>query len=102
MAIVGRQQSGKAAVFQIVPVKDGRALVDVCAPPGHPALHFTASLTAFTGLALTALLAGFAANFCFCLVKGLIPSRAGRAGFFTTTNLAKPCRTNTPVFFSSL
>ena len=50
----------------------------------------TASLTAFTGLARTALLAGLAANFCFCLVNGLMPSRAGRAGFLTTTNLANP------------
>src|SRR5215469_6006002 len=31
-----------------------------------------------------------------------MPSRAGRAGFFTTTNFAKPGRTNTPFFFSSL
>jgi hypothetical protein len=38
-------------------------------------------LIALTGLARTPLLAGFAANLCFSLVKGLIPSRAGRAGF---------------------
>ena len=50
----------------------------------------TESFIAFTALARTPLLAGFAANFCFSLVKGLIPSRAGRAGFLTTTNLAKP------------
>ena len=62
----------------------------------------TASLIAFTGRARTALLAGLAANFCFSFVKGLIPSRAGRAGFFTTTNFAKPGRTNVPLFFSSL
>src|ERR1700733_13932993 len=62
----------------------------------------TASLIAFTGLARTPLLAGLAANFCFSFVNGLIPSRAGRAGFFTTTNLAKSWNTNTPFFFSSL
>src|ERR1700733_2502233 len=49
-----------------------------------PLPHFTASLIAFTGLARTALLAGLAANFCFCLVNGLMPSRAGRAGFLWT------------------
>jgi hypothetical protein len=53
-------------------------------------LYTTASFTAFTGLARTALLAGLAANFCFCLVKGLIPSRAGRAGFLWTVNFASP------------
>ena len=57
---------------------------------------------AFTGRALTALLAGFAANVCFCLVNGLTPSRAGRAGFYTTTNFATPGRTKMPFFFSSL
>jgi hypothetical protein len=53
--------------------------------------QITASLMALTGLARTPLLAGLAANFCFSLVNGLMPSRAGRAGFLTTTNLAKPC-----------
>src|SRR5580704_12100899 len=62
----------------------------------------TASLMALTGLARTALLAGFAANLCFSFVNGLMPSRAGRAGFFTTTNFAKPGRTKTPFFLSSL
>jgi hypothetical protein len=57
---------------------------------------------ALTGRARTALLAGLAANICFSLVKGLIPSRAGRAAFFTTTNLAKPWSTKMPFFFSSL
>src|ERR1700677_831313 len=66
------------------------------------AAYFTASLTAFTGRARTALLAGLAANVCSCLVNGLMPLRAGRAVFFTTTNFAKPCSTNVPVFFSSL
>ena len=56
---------------------------------GAPA-QLTASLIAFTGLALTALLAGLAANVSSCFVNGLMPLRAGRAGFFTTTNLAKP------------
>jgi hypothetical protein len=56
----------------------------------------------FTGLALTALLAGFAANLCFSLVNGLIPLRAGLAGFFTTSNFAKPWSTKMPFFFSSL
>ena len=54
------------------------------------AAHFTASFTAFTGLARTALLAGFAANVCSCFVKGLMPFRAGRAGFLWTVNFARP------------
>jgi len=62
----------------------------------------TASLTALTGRARTALLAGLAANVCGCLVKGLMPWRALVAGFFTTRNLAKPGIVKTPFFFSSL
>ena len=57
---------------------------------------------AFTARAFTPLLAGLAANLCFSFVKGLMPSRAGRAGFFTTMNFAKPGRTKIPFFFSSL
>jgi hypothetical protein len=56
----------------------------------HLARCFTASLTAFTGLAHTALLAGFAANICSCFVNGLMPLRAGRAGFLWTVNFARP------------
>jgi hypothetical protein len=52
--------------------------------------YLTASLTAFTGLARTALLAGFAANVCSCFVNGLMPLRAGRAGFLWTVNFARP------------
>jgi hypothetical protein len=55
-----------------------------------PDAYATASFSALMGRARTPLLAGFAANFCFSFVNGLIPSRAGRAGFFTTTNFAKP------------
>ncbi len=61
-----------------------------------------ASLIALAGRALTALLAGFAANVVGSLVNGLIPSRAGLAGFLTTTNLANPGRMNMPFFLSSL
>src|SRR3954469_18244858 len=57
---------------------------------------------ALTGRALTVLLAGLAAKVVGSFVNGLIPLRAGRAGFFLTTNLAKPCRTKEPFFFSSL
>ena len=70
--------------------------------PQRAPAHFTASLIALTGLPRTVLLAGLAANFCFSFVNGLMPSRAGRAGFFTTTNFAKPWRTKTPIFFLSL
>ena len=41
-------------------------------------------------------LARLAANVCSCLVKGLMPLRAGLAGFFTTTNFASPWRTKIP------
>jgi len=61
----------------------------------------TASLSALIGRARTPLLAGFAGNFCFSFVNGLMPSRAGRAGFFTTTNFAKPGSVKTPFFLSS-
>ena len=70
--------------------------------PGLSASQATASLTALTGRARTALLAGLAANICFSFVNGLMPSRAGRAGFFTTTNFAKPCRTKMPVLLELL
>src|SRR6185295_167560 len=60
-----------------------------------------ASLIALIGRAFTALLAGLAANVVGSFVKGLIPLRAGRAGRFTTTNFAKPGRTNRPFFLSS-
>jgi hypothetical protein len=57
---------------------------------------------ALIGRALTALLAGLAANVVGSLVNGLMPLRAGLAGFFTTMNFAKPGSTNTPFFFNSL
>src|SRR4051812_32474581 len=57
---------------------------------------------ALVARALTALLAGLAAKVVGSLVNGLMPLRAGRAGFFTTTNFAKPGSTKTPFFFSSL
>src|SRR5450432_2426308 len=61
-----------------------------------------ASLIALVGRALTALLAGLAAKVVGSFVKGLMPLRAGRAGFLTTTNFANPGSTKTPFFFSSL
>ena len=54
------------------------------------------------GRAFTALLAGFAAKVVGSFVNGLIPLRAGRAGFLMTTNLAKPGTTKAPLFLSSL
>src|SRR6267154_5093662 len=62
----------------------------------------TASLTAFTGRALMSLRAGLALNTVGSLVNGLMPLRALVAGFFTTTNFAKPGSTKDPVFLSSL
>src|SRR5882672_10060042 len=61
-----------------------------------------ASLMALIGRAFTALLAGLAAKVVGSLVNGLMPLRAGRAGFFTTTNFAKPGNTKIPFFFNSL
>ena len=42
----------------------------------------TESLITFTGQAFTPLLAGFAASFCFSLVKGLIPFARRPSGLF--------------------
>jgi len=58
--------------------------------PSSEGGYETASLIAFTGRALMALLAGFASNLIGALVNGLMPSCAGVAGFSTTTNLANP------------
>src|ERR1700722_14418322 len=66
--------------------------------PHHQAI---ASLIALIGRARTALLAGFAAKVCGCLVNGLMPWRALVAGFLITRNFAKPGNVNTPAFFSS-
>ena len=59
-------------------------------------------MPALTGRARTILRAGLALNIISAPVNGFLPMRALVAGFFTTTNLAKPGTTNTPVFFSSL
>ena len=42
-------------------------------------------MSAFTGRTRTAFEAGFAGKVVGSLVKGLMPWRAGRAAFFTTT-----------------
>ena len=42
--------------------------------------YLTISLSALKGIALTTLRAGFALKTCSCLVKGLMPLRAGVAG----------------------
>jgi hypothetical protein len=85
-----------------------RVIPGACVQFGNPlgnglqVPQLTASLMAFTGRARTVLLAGLAANVCSCFVKGLMPLRAGQAGFFTTTNFAKPGSMNRPFFLSSL
>jgi hypothetical protein len=57
-------------------------------------------LIAFTGRALTALLAGFASTLIGAFVNGLTPSCAGVAGLSTTTNFANPGSTNVPAVLS--
>src|SRR5688572_11123980 len=58
--------------------------------------QFTKALRAFSGSARTFLEAGFALNVIFSFVKGLMPSRAFVAGFFTTFSLSKPGSVNRP------
>src|SRR6201995_5257516 len=70
--------------------------------PQLAANHATASLTAFTGRALTIFRAGFALKVVGSFVNGLMPWRAFVAGFLITMNLASPGTTNAPVFLSSL
>jgi hypothetical protein len=54
----------------------------------------TASFATFNDDALTALLAGFAANSMGSFVKGLTPLRASVVGLFTTDILTKPGMTH--------
>src|SRR6476646_2138192 len=53
-------------------------------------LHYTASVAALTGRALTIFRAGFALNIIGSPVKGFVPLRALVAGFLITRNLANP------------
>src|SRR6202011_3631405 len=65
-------------------------------------LLYTASFAAFTGRARMIFRAGLALNTVGSFVNGLMPFRSLVAGFFMTTNLAKPGTTKAPFFFSSL
>ena len=76
-------------------------LVDAL-PVAMSELHQTASLTTFSGAALTDLLAGLAANSIGSFVNGFTPLRASVAGLFTTDILTKPGMTNSPDSFNSL
>src|SRR3569833_1459240 len=58
---------------------------------------FTMALRLFKGSTRTFLLAGFALNVIFSPVKGLMPSRALVAGFFTTFNFISPGLVNKPL-----
>src|SRR5712691_5178696 len=62
----------------------------------------TASLTAFTGRALTIFRAGFALNIVGSFVNGLMPLRSFVAGFLITTNFANPGTRKAPDFLSSM
>ena len=55
-----------------------------------------ASLSCLTGRAFTTLLAGLALKMAGWPVKGLMPSRAGTAGFLTVTSLIRPGSTTSP------
>jgi hypothetical protein len=57
----------------------------------------TASFAAFTGRARMIFRAGLALNTVGSFVNGLMPFRSLVAGFFMTTNLAKPGTTPTPI-----
>src|SRR5262245_22000347 len=72
------------------------------APHLNLSLIYTASFAAFTGRALTIFRAGLALKTVGSFVNGLMPFRSLVAGFFMTTNLAKPGTTKAPFFFSSL
>ena len=65
-------------------------------------LLYTASFAAFTGRARMIFRAGLALNTVGSFVNGLMPFRFLVAGFFMTTNLAKPGTTKAPFFFNSL
>src|ERR1700726_3654588 len=65
-------------------------------------LFHTASLAALTGRARMIFRAGLALNTVGSLVNGLMPLRSLVAGFFITTNFAKPGTRNVPFFFNSL
>merc|ERR1719199_2430889 len=58
------------------------------------------SLSFFMGNARTVLLAGFALKTHGSLVKGLIPLRAGRAGFFLSFRFKAPANLKEPFFFN--
>src|SRR5688500_1222101 len=58
--------------------------------------QFTRALRLFRGSTRTFLEAGFALNTIFSFVKGLMPSRAFVAGFFTTFILRRPGSVNRP------
>src|SRR5690349_19547321 len=59
-------------------------------------VQFTKALRLFRGSTRTFLEAGFALKSIFPLVKGLMPSRAFVAGFFTTFILSRPGSVNRP------
>src|SRR5882672_690215 len=58
---------------------------------------FTMAFRLFKGSTRTFLLAGLALNVIFSPVKGLMPSRAFVAGFFTTFNFISPGNVNRPL-----
>merc|ERR1712110_991002 len=58
------------------------------------------SLSFFMGRARTVLLAGFALKTHGSLVKGFMPLRAGRAGFFFSLRFNAPASLKDPFFFN--
>src|SRR5579862_4220100 len=59
--------------------------------------EFTIAFRLLSGITRTFLLAGLALNIIFSPVKGLTPSRALVAGFFTTFILSSPGNVNRPL-----
>merc|ERR1712087_1081464 len=69
--------------------------------PASPLLpQLIISLSFFIGRALTVLLAGLALKTHGSFVKGLIPLRAGRAGFFFNFRFNAPASLKEPFFFN--
>merc|ERR550532_122665 len=77
--------------------KQSRKIIKV-----HQIPQLMASFNFFIGKTRTVLLAGLALKTHGSLVKGLMPLRAGLAGFFFNFMLSTPPNLKAPFFFNSL
>src|SRR5690348_8122482 len=85
---------------KIKPGRADRAAIPGSLNPASPsAYEFTIAFRLFSGITRTFLLAGLALNIIFSPVKGLIPSRAFVAGFFTTFIFSRPGMVKRPLLF---